>query len=87
MRLDLPGAALPAAWFVSAAHARQRQVAGTIQRRPYAEHHARAFGMTVTACGRPAVYWVNFYELAYAPGAPGACPACDAVVAGADRVS
>lgn len=71
----------PLTWMVSTSHSRPvRQADGTIEREPYSTHHARQFGVNLTACGLAAHNWVNFYELEFTPGAALTCRECSQAV-------
>jgi hypothetical protein len=73
-------------WLATAPHARTFMRCGDTIRVPVdGQVHARKMGSTVTACGRGAVYWVNFYDRAYIPGASGSCEDCDAALRGTDK--
>jgi hypothetical protein len=74
-------------WMKSCRHLTTLVQDGAERRAPYdGVFHARQIGAAQTACGTPALYWVNLYDQAYQPGAPDACEACDPVVLAARAV-
>jgi hypothetical protein len=68
-------------WMVSSAHVLHGPVGTPPMWDPQRVHHAREMGTIVTACGRYAATWTNFYFWAYTPGGTGACADCDRAIA------
>jgi hypothetical protein len=85
--MDRPSPRHLPAYFVTARHGtRGREAAGECGSRPVGEQHARTPGSAYTACGRVALDWRMFWELAFPNVAGATCRQCMTACASPDRV-